>query len=66
MANVFIEDISSEFKTGKWTSVVDGMTFYRVFEDDDVYEVVDGQMVLGSDAKRKYVLDLLEEYYYGG
>lgn len=66
MADVFIEDISSEFKTGKWTSVIEGMTIYRVFEDDDVYEVVDGEMVFGNDVKRKYVLDLMEEYYYGG
>lgn len=62
MANVFIEDISSEFKTGKWTSVVDGMTFYRVFEDAVVYTVHDGEMVEANSKTSEYVLGLMEDY----
>lgn len=62
MANVFIEDISSEFKTGKWTSVVDGMIFYRVFEDAVVYTVHDGEMVEADRKTSEHVLELMEEY----
>lgn len=66
MANVFIEDISSEFKTGKWTSVVEGMQCYRVWQDDNniiVYTVgEDGKEQQVNDAVQEYVLELMEGY----
>lgn len=62
MNSVFIEDISSEFKTGKWTSVIDGMTPYRVFEDAVVYTVHEGDMVEADGKTSEYVLKLMEDY----
>ena len=70
MANVFIEDMTENMEGNpeveRWTSVIEGMRYYRVWQDDNnviVYSVdEDGKEQQVNDAVQEHVLELVEGY----
>ena len=69
MANVFIEDITENMEGNpeveRWTSVIEGMQCYRVWQDDNniiVYSMGDDGMEQVNNAVQEHVLELMEGY----
>lgn len=71
MSSVFIEDITEEMggnpETENWTSVIDGMTIYRVWQDENNAIVYKADMDNNKDAivddeTHEYILDLVDEH----
>lgn len=71
MSAVSFEDITENMDGNPdveaWTSVVDGMSFYRVWEDENniiVYTVdKDGNQSQANEHVQDYVLRLMEVYH---
>ena len=70
MANVHFEDITENMEGNpeveRWTSVIEGMQCYRVWQDENniiVYSVgEDGKEQQVNDAVQEHVLELMEGY----
>lgn len=69
MANVFIEDITENMEGNpeveRWTSVIEGMQCYRVWQDDNniiVYSIGDDGIEQVNNAVQEHVLELMEGY----
>ena len=71
MANVHIEDITENMggnpETERWTSVIEGMTIYRVWQDENNIIVYKADMEKGGEKEvnnetQERIVELLEDY----
>ena len=71
MTNVFFEDITEEMggnpEKERWTSVIEGMTIYRVWRDENNIIVYRADMDNGGEKEvnnetQERVLELMEGY----